>query len=119
MTIAEQLARFCIDEVPRRLTPPVRHAVERALLDYCGVALAGARMAPIEVMRRALLPGLGTPQGGLMASVLGVPGRTWAPVAALLNGAAAHSIELDDVHPAASLHPAAIVFPTALALAEA
>jgi 2-methylcitrate dehydratase PrpD len=44
--------------------------------------------------------------------------KTHAEYAALLNGAASHSLELDDVHNESSLHPAAVIFPTAFALSE-
>ncbi|HYG45839.1 MAG TPA: MmgE/PrpD family protein, partial [Bordetella sp.] len=39
--------------------------------------------------------------------------------AALVNGAASHVVEQDDVHNGSVLHPAAVVFPPALAVAQA
>ncbi len=54
--------------------------------------------------------------GGLV-----LPGdrETWAPeAAALLGGAAAHSLDFDDTHARAQLHPGAAVIPAALAAAQ-
>lgn len=118
VTLGDRLAAFCTDEARTRITQVVRAACRNTLLDFCGVALAGSTVLPSDVMRRALLPGLGT-QVPLKASVFGQGTVTWAPVAALLNGASAHSIELDDLHSEASLHPGAIIYPTAMAMAEA
>ena len=44
--------------------------------------------------------------------------RTTPAMAALANGAAAHALELDDVHEEAISHPGAVVVPAALAVAE-
>ena len=43
--------------------------------------------------------------------------RVPAPVAALVNGTAAHSYELDDTHDPSMSHPASVVIPAALAVA--
>lgn len=117
-SLSDRLASFCIAELPSRISEPVRSSFQRVLLDYCGVALAGSTVTPNAVMRRALLPTLGG-SPALKASVVGDCVETWAPVAALLNGASAHSIELDDLSVGASMHPGAIVFPAAIAMAEA
>ncbi len=44
--------------------------------------------------------------------------RAEASWAALVNGVAAHGLEMDDVENRSSLHPGVVVFPAALALAE-
>lgn len=114
--VSDRLAAFCTREVATRLTPEVRVDVRRALLDFCGVALAGSTLPSAEILRRSLL----LPDGAASAAatIIGRPERGWAPVAALANGASAHSIELDDAHAESSLHPGAVVFPAALAAAE-
>jgi 2-methylcitrate dehydratase PrpD len=118
LNLSDRLASYCIAELPSRISEATRRSFQRVLLDYCGVALAGSTVTPNAVMRRALLPTLGG-SPSLKASVVGDPAETWAPVAALLNGASAHSIELDDLNVGASMHPGAIVFPAAMAMAEA
>ena len=114
--ISDALARFCIEELPSRLTPAVRAAARDALADACAVALAGSTVKPNEVLRRALLPGLET--AGYLATVIGHDTPCWAPIAALCNGSSAHSIELDDLVREASVHAGAVVVPAALAAAE-
>ncbi len=114
--VSDRLAAFCTTEVSARLTSEVRADIRRALLDFCGVALAGSTLPSAEVLRRAFLPSDGA--ASATATVIGRPERGWAPVAALSNGASAHSIELDDAHAESSLHPGAVVFPAALAAAE-
>ena len=49
-----------------------------------------------------------------------VTGRGTSPVfAAMVNAAAAHMVEQDDVHNGSVFHPAAVVFPPAIAVAQA
>jgi 2-methylcitrate dehydratase PrpD len=117
MTLATDLAEFCLTEIPRHLTPSVETDFRRLLLDYCGVALGGSATDSSRIMRSAMMRSLPA-GGGLQASVVGGE-KCWAPVAAMLNGAAAHSIELDDLHSVSSFHPGAIIYPAALAMAEA
>lgn len=58
-----------------------------------------------------------TSSGG-RSSQLGVDDRATASWAALANGVAAHSIEMDDVTTESSLHPGVAVIPAALGLSE-
>ncbi|KAL4959518.1 MmgE/PrpD family protein [Aspergillus stella-maris] len=44
--------------------------------------------------------------------------RTSPAFAALVNGAAAHVVEQDDLHNSSMMHPATVIFPTALAVAQ-
>jgi 2-methylcitrate dehydratase PrpD len=53
------------------------------------------------------------------ASVFGAGGGLTDGEAALVNGAMAHSLELDDDHRLAVLHPGAVVIPAAFAVGEA
>lgn len=94
-------------------------AIERArgcLLDFLGVALAGA--AEEESARIALeyaRSQAGPPQAALPFS----PGiLVGSESAAFAYGVCGHSIEMDDVHNASSLHPGAVSIPAALAVAQ-
>lgn len=90
-------------------------ARERAadlLLDYLAVTTRGAQAPPAERARAALLPD----DGG--CRVEGTDARAGARTAALLNGIAAHALELDDTYEPASLHPGVVVWPVVLALGE-
>jgi 2-methylcitrate dehydratase PrpD len=51
-------------------------------------------------------------------TVIGTATQTSPEYAALANGAAAHSVELDDTHQAGSIHPGVVIFSTAVALSE-
>lgn len=98
--------------------------VERAVnlyVDWLGSALAGKGARPVETIaafaRRAALGG-GTDEGGA-AEVLIDRTRSTPYFAAMVNGAASHFAEQDDVHNGSVFHPATVVFPVALALAQA
>jgi 2-methylcitrate dehydratase PrpD len=52
-------------------------------------------------------------------TIVGTATKTSPEFAALANGAAAHSLELDDTHQAGSIHPGVVIFSTAMALSEA
>ncbi|HVO94627.1 MAG TPA: MmgE/PrpD family protein, partial [Terriglobales bacterium] len=52
-------------------------------------------------------------------TVFGMPLRTSASLAALLNGASAHAFQLDEIHLESTLHPGSLALPAAFALAEA
>lgn len=100
------------------------HVVERAVnlyVDWLGSALAGKGARPVETIaafaRRAALGG-GTDEGGA-AEVLIDRTHSTPYFAAMVNGAASHFAEQDDVHNGSVFHPATVVFPVALALAQA
>src|SRR5215470_19258 len=91
--------------------------VERAhvlLRDYVGVALGGANVESSVALRRALRA-LGYAGS---ATVLGAADRLPPAEAAFANGAAAHTLEMDDTYQQGSIHLGASVFPAALAAAE-
>ena len=50
--------------------------------------------------------------------IVGTSSRVLPEYAAMANGTAFHSIELDDVNNEASLHPGVVAFPTALAMSD-
>jgi 2-methylcitrate dehydratase PrpD len=81
------------------------------LLDYLAVAERGAAGGSAAAVR-ATLPAAAGP-----ASLAG-GGTARAEDAALLNGTAAHSIELDDTYEPGSLHPGVAVWPAVVALAD-
>lgn len=82
-------------------------------LDTLAVALGGAASDSSRIARRALHSGPGP------ATLYGTGATASAAEAALLNGAAAHALELDDDHRTSVMHPGAVVVPAAFALAEA
>jgi len=100
---------------PKDLSEEIVARAKSLLLDYLGVAIAGSlseSSAPVYrmVYRSACLG---------PCTVMGTSTKTSPEFAALANGTAAHSLELDDTHQAGSIHPGVVIFPTAIALSEA
>lgn len=113
MFAAQLAAYFCSDGF-RRLDAPTLARIKPYALDSLAVALAGSQAASSRTMADAILD---TSAGS--ATVFGTGRAAALADAALLNGAAAHALELDDDHRVAVLHPGAVVVPAAFALAEA
>jgi 2-methylcitrate dehydratase PrpD len=114
VTVAEALGHevAAIRDAP--LPAAVLARANDLLRDHVGVTLGGAGAESTVVLLRAL-DSLGL---GGTATVLGSGRRLPAPHAALVNGAAAHALEMDDTHQGGSIHLGATVFPAALAAAE-
>ncbi|RKE36432.1 2-methylcitrate dehydratase PrpD [Paraburkholderia sp. BL23I1N1] len=94
--------------------------VERTVnlyVDWLGAALAGKGARPVETIAQ-FARGAG---GGLEGPSEVLIDRTRATpyFAAMVNAAASHFAEQDDVHNGSVFHPATVVFPVALALAQA
>jgi 2-methylcitrate dehydratase PrpD len=93
-------------------------AVERTkdlFLDWVGSALAGRNERPVHIVGR-FAEEMGPSEGP--SEVLTSRRRTSPFFAALVNGAASHVVEQDDLHNASVFHPATVVFPAALAAAQ-
>lgn len=91
-----------------------RTVARHCLLDFLGVALAGA---PTDTARMVLE--LEREDGGVAeATAIGTPHRLSVRAAAMANGVAGHALDYDDVHMAMVGHPTVAVMPAALALAE-
>ena len=84
------------------------------LLDYLGVAIAGSLTDSSQPVYRMLARSASSGP----CTVIGTASRTTPEYAALANGAAAHSLELDDTHQGGSIHPGVVMFSTAIALSE-
>jgi 2-methylcitrate dehydratase PrpD len=95
-------------------TSVVRRA-EDLFLDWAGSALAGKGARPVEAIE-AFAKRMGG-EGG-RAEVLTSRRRATPYFAAMVNAAASHFAEQDDVHNGSVLHPAAVVFPVVLAIAQ-
>lgn len=96
------------------LSAAARAVASQALLDFIGVAIAGAG-EPLALMLQAQLEEEG---GHPQARVLGTGLVFNVRQAALANGAAGHAHDYDDVHDAMIGHPTVPVAPVVLALGE-
>ncbi|WP_433602323.1 MmgE/PrpD family protein [Nocardia sp. CA-135953] len=110
--VVEVLAAQAVEHRDRMAERDVRRWARRAFVDWLGVCLGGSA----EVPARALLAGL-TPAAG-PSRVVGGAERLAAPVAAMINGAAAHTLELDDIYAPGLYHPGAPTVAAALAEAD-
>lgn len=114
-TLAERLAQQAHAFYQERTTIPavVRARTTEHILDYLGNALGGSTVPSSAALRAAFGH---VPPGGAM--VIGGAGVALPECAALLNGAFAHALEMDDTHQPSSTHPGAVVIAAALAAAE-
>ena len=111
-----ELARFVSEVRYADLPEPVIRKTKELFLDWCGSALAGRLNAPIRAIE-AFAQSMGPKDG---PSELLTSRRWTSPYfAALVNGAASHMVEQDDVHNGSVFHPAAVVFPSVLAIGQA
>ncbi|UTW55166.1 MmgE/PrpD family protein [Kordiimonas sp. SCSIO 12610] len=96
--------------------------------DWSDVALDRARNAFIDVIA-VIIPGtdepvtrkvydLATEWGRGNCSAIGFPEKLSAPMAALVNGTAAHALDFDDNFDPAKAHATAVLAPALLALAD-
>jgi len=92
-----------------------REMVRQCLLDYIACTIAGAN----EPLTEILLAELGEQGGKEEAQVVGHKARLPMASAALVNGAASHALDFDDVNLAMPGHPTVAIMPGLLALAEA
>lgn len=114
-TQSEQLATFAANLQFSDIPAHVIARCEDLLLDTLGSILAGSTARPVKTIDAfAKLQGPTTGK----SQVLGNVRSTTALFASLVNAAAAHMVEQDDVHNGSVFHPAAVVFPPALAVAQ-
>ncbi|CPK21577.1 MmgE/PrpD family protein [Bordetella pertussis] len=110
--LAEFTAGLRYEDIP----PTVLRRAEDLFLDSLASILAGAGAPPVQAIAR-YAAAMG-PADGPSQNLVTRTGTT--PLfAAMVNAAACHVVEQDDVHNGAVFHPAAVVFPPALAVAQA
>jgi 2-methylcitrate dehydratase PrpD len=112
--LTRELARKSASLEYEDLPPDAHELARQCILDYFGVALAGAGDELAELLLDELTEAGGAPQ----ASVIGRQARLPALSAALVNGAAGHALDYDDVNMAMPGHPSVAILPALLALAE-
>jgi len=116
MSVVERFARWAEAFRVQPLPPEVAHHAKRAVIDWYAAALPGAVVPPATLLEKAFEFDLGSRQKSFL--VLGK--KSASPrVAALINGAAAHTVEVDDIFRDGIYHPGAPTIPAALALGQA
>lgn len=109
-----QLLEFLHPLKARDLPPEVLDRARYFLLDYLGCAIRGSREPSSAAVQR-MVERIGTTG---CSTVIGTRIRTIPGLAALANGTASHSIEMDDTHSGGSIHLGTTMYSAALALAE-
>jgi 2-methylcitrate dehydratase PrpD len=114
MHVVERFAHWAEDYRKTPLAPEVLHHAKRAVIDWYAALLPGAVVPPATLLEVALKEELDIGKAKL---ALGRSATVRA--AALINGTAAHTVEVDDIFRDGIYHPGAPTIPAALALAQA
>src|SRR3977135_2526890 len=102
MHVVERFAEFAQTHRGRPIAPQVLHHAKRAVIDWHAALFPGARVAPATALERALAEELDHGDAHL---ALGR--RATIRAAALITGAAAHTLEVDDIFREGIYHPSA------------
>ena len=113
MDLSRELAKYSQALTYEELPPEVVEFTKLCILDYFGSAIAGSNKVPIKMISELV-----EEIGGLEQASLFTGGKSSAVNAALLNGAASHIVELDDIHKGSIIHAATVVIPAALAVVQ-
>jgi 2-methylcitrate dehydratase PrpD len=108
--LAARAAGLGAEELPA----PVRELARQCVLDYLGCAVAGAGDPLVRLLLDEMIEAGGPGQAGIVGHAERLP----ALAAALVNGAAGHALDFDDVNLAMPGHPSVAILPALLALAE-
>jgi 2-methylcitrate dehydratase PrpD len=109
--LARRAAALRYEDLPE----DIRTLARQCLLDWLAVTLAGAGEELSGILRAEAEEQGGKPVATLIGHSLRVPTQQ----AALVNGAASHALDFDDVNMTMGGHPTVPIVPAILALAEA
>src|SRR5690348_13104359 len=112
MNPSAELAAFAAGLRFEAIPPAVVRKTEDLLVDWFGSAVAGHGARPVTTITQ-VAQAMG-PSGG-PSEVIVNRTRSSPYLAAMVNAAASHVAEQDDVHNGSVFHPATVVFPAALA----
>jgi 2-methylcitrate dehydratase PrpD len=115
-TYAEILAEFVLGLEYDAIPKDVIQQAQLSTLDFLGVVLAGSQTPAAQMVAEYVKEAGGKPESTLFGSTNRVPLAS----AALANGTAGHSVELDDheAHMRSKVHSAVTVMPVAWAVSE-
>jgi 2-methylcitrate dehydratase PrpD len=108
--LAEQARSLTFGDLP----DDVRALARQCVLDYVACTLAGSK----EDLTGILLAEMEEAGGAPLATVVGHGARLPVLWAALVNGAASHALDFDDVNLSMTGHPSVVLLSALLALAE-
>ena len=105
------LSALRFDDLPEEVV----ERTKELFLDWVASALAGKNARPVRIFEQ-FAETMGPAEGP--SEILPSRRRTSPLFAAMVNAAASHVVEQDDLHNASVFHPATVVFPAALAAAQ-
>src|SRR5262245_63040612 len=112
--VTAEIARRAAAMTWRDLPDDLLERTKQCLLDWFAVTIAGAQEELTNILvREAIDDGAKGP-----ATLVGRGEKTLPSTAALINGAASHALDYDDVNFAMHGHPTVTVVPALLALGE-
>ena len=103
--IVDRFAEFVAAAPAMQLAPAGAHAAKRCVGDWFAVAIPGGEVAPATLLAEALH----AESVGGRAMVLPSGRKQSVRNAALINGAASHTLEFDDIYRDAVFHPGGVV----------
>ena len=109
--LATFLSALRFEDLPQEVT----ERTQDLFLDWVASALAGKDARPVCILER-FAETMGPADGP--CEILTSRRRTSPFFAALVNGAASHVVEQDDVHNGGLFHPGTVVFPAVVAAAQ-
>lgn len=112
--LIHDIADYVIAERTGTLPEEAVHWAKRAVIDWCAATAPGSVIQPATGLVRALHEDIGRGNARLFPSARKATLRT----AAIINAAASHTVEFDDIFRDAIYHPSTPVVSAALAVAE-
>lgn len=112
--LLHDIADYAVSERTGEIPEQALHWAKRAVIDWCATTAPGSIVQPATGLIQALGEDIGHGQARLF------PSGRFATVraAAIINAAASHTVEFDDIFRDAIYHPSTPVVSTALAVAE-
>jgi len=113
-TISQKLAQFFCTLRYEDLPDTLVCQIKTFFLDWLSSALAGLSQPPTQMMLSLARDMKGFEE----ATIIPANSRHLSLVAALVNGASSHVMEMDDLHRQSIFHPAAPILPAVFAVGE-
>src|SRR5712664_1719217 len=114
MHVVERFAAFAQDFRTKEIEANILRHAKRAVIDWHAALFPGAVIAPAVSLEKALKDELDPGE-----AKLALGRKATIRAAALINGTAAHTVEVDDIFRDGIYHPGAPTIAAALALAQA
>jgi 2-methylcitrate dehydratase PrpD len=112
--LLHDIADYAVAERTNDIPELAFHWAKRAVIDWCASTAPGSFLQPASGLTQALAEDIGHGMARLFPSGEVATVRT----AAIINAAASHTVEFDDIFRDAIYHPSTPVVSTALAVAE-